>query len=264
MPHLLILFILFVNSHAGYASEESSQLISGDSSSRRLLRAAYTEFPPYTYTDSAGKPAGIYIDLFLKTVENAGYHGEFFSAPNARIYFMLKAGEIDLWLGVADTPALQAHVVEVPVDPFSITLKLWYMNGTKPANSLLDVGNKKLVVINGFTYSNIVDQANSDLSESGESLSVLKSSGHASALKILASGRADYMLNYEEPVKEMLKINPVPDLNGSLIRKRRLAFVISKYREGSAQIHKDLSQSFEAIKDIYWPAKREAAMEFSQ
>ncbi len=39
----------------------------------KKLRLGYIEFPPYTFTNSSGKPDGILIDLAYKVFPKAGY-----------------------------------------------------------------------------------------------------------------------------------------------------------------------------------------------
>lgn len=190
----------------------------------QVLRAAYSEFPPYTYTNQQGQPAGRIMQLTEKVAQRAGYKLEMRALPTARIYLYLKEGRTDLWLGVSQVPALKGYVVESRVHPVTIKLCAWHLPGTPPLKSLQGLRGHSVILINGYTYGGLAGR----LMASGSGVSAFATTTHLSALQMLVRRRADYLLDYREPVEAALREHSLPPVQSTILKRRPAAYVFSR------------------------------------
>ena len=76
----------------------------GVASERTLVRFAYLEFPPFSYTDDQGQARGEIIVIIRQLLQQAGYPAEFRSLPGARLYKGLVDGSIQMSAGAPGVP----------------------------------------------------------------------------------------------------------------------------------------------------------------
>ncbi|KIN71221.1 ATP-binding protein [Sulfitobacter guttiformis] len=80
----------------------------GGADKRQILHAAYSEFPPYEFTDAEGVAQGYGVDLLRTAAGVAGYEIEFVAAQSPEhTLTLLEQGEVDLTLLLALTPERQ-------------------------------------------------------------------------------------------------------------------------------------------------------------
>ncbi|MEX2475846.1 substrate-binding periplasmic protein [Marinobacter sp.] len=189
---------------------------------RPVLRVAYTEFPPIEYRNADGEPAGQYIELTRKVVEEAGYRAEFIYLPVGRIYLYLKNGTVDVWPGLTDIPSLRDDVLESWVSPIPVQLSAWYVEGTAPLTHFDDLRGKRLIVIGGYTYGGL-RKAMGELSD----IQITEAPNHRSGVDMLKRKRGDYLLDYLQPVEEILTQPSDHVLRDSEVRTRNCAWLFS-------------------------------------
>jgi len=71
---------------------------------------------PYTFTDSAGKPKGMHIDLVLKALEELGYQATIKAYPKMRCIYMTKANEVDGMISISYDKSLDQSFTYPPGD----------------------------------------------------------------------------------------------------------------------------------------------------
>ena len=202
----------------------------------RVLRAAYVDFPPLTYTDEDGNPAGYYIELSEQVAANAGYHLQWGEMPIGRIYMFLESGKVDFWAGLGGMPHIQSSVIESTVSIGNLNLAAFYFGETPAVRKFDDLAGSRLILIAGYTYLGAIDYLLAD-----ENTITDTTPGHASALRMLAMGRGDYLLDYIEPMTEVIEGEPTDGLRWSKLMTSRLAFVVSRHTEG----HRDIMDRLE-------------------
>lgn len=197
----------------------------------RTLRAAYVDFPPLTYTDENGSPAGYYIELSEQVAGSAGYHLQWSELPVGRIYMFLRSGRIDFWAGLGGLPHIQSSVVESRSPIGNITLAAFHFDRSPSVSSFDELAGSRLILLAGYTYLGAIDHLLSD----GKTR-VYTAPHHDSAMGMLALGRGDYVLAYVEPMSEVLQEESVKGLRRSELMTSRLAFVVSRRTAGYRQI----------------------------
>jgi len=188
-----------------------------------VLRAAYVNFPPLTYTDVNGQPAGYYISLTEQAAFQAGYRLKWKELPIGRIFLQLKLGELDLWPGVGDMSRLQPLAVETTASIGDLTLAAFGFRDMPEKCKFTDLAGNRLILMAGYTYFGALDF----LMDDGRT-KVGYAPHHRAGLGMLTRGRGDYFLDYVEPLSVVLADSPVKDLKWCELRKSRLALLVSR------------------------------------
>ena len=206
---------------------------------RKTLRVAYLEFPPVTYQAADGTPAGSFIELTRKVAAEAGYEPEFLYLPVSRVYLYLSNGAIDVWPGAAGVPDLQRNILESWVSPFPAYLSAWYREDTPPLEHLDQLHQKRVIVIGGYTYAGLLSWLEND-----SGIRVTKAPNHRSAVDMLKRKRGDYLLDYRQPVLDILVKERDDIIRESKIRARNTAWIFSLANPRAALLRDEFDDAY--------------------
>lgn len=224
---------ILLSAHSAFGRSIAPEPGANTTTYAQPLKIVFTEFPPYTYTNQNGDPKVYFVDLISKLLQQQDIPHSFSSHPTARIHFQLKSGEADIYLGPQGVPNLQQHIWSVPLpDSFTIRLFLWRKPSTTHAKSITEIHNQSLAIINGFGYGGILQKLDSTKNK----VHIIRSSGHGNALKMLISGRADYLLDYLQPVNTELSAHPNTELLKHPILDIEVAFMVSRNTDNSREL----------------------------
>jgi polar amino acid transport system substrate-binding protein len=193
-----------------------------EDSGEKSLRIAYIDFPPVTYRGETGQAEGSFIEITRKVAIEAGFEPEFLYLPISRTYLYLTNGQIDVWPGVSNIPALDGEVLESWVSPIPGQLSAWYLASTAPVDHFDRLLNKTVIVLGGYTYGGLLYW----LEQEG-SIRVTEAPNHRSALEMLKRGRGDYLLGYRQPMSQILEMPADSMIRESEIRTRNSAWLFS-------------------------------------
>lgn len=222
------------------------------------LRVAYVEFPPYTYQNIDGNPAGTFIDVTRKVVKEAGYEAEFVYLPISRVYLYLVNGRIDVWVGLTHVPKLLDDVLESRITPVSAQLSAWYRSDTGALENFGQLKGKTVIVINGYTYGGLIDWLNST-----DDINVTEAPNHRSAIEMLKRERGDYLLDYQEPLRQILTQPSDSIIQESNVRTRRTAWIFSLANPHAALLRDQIDEAYlRLIEAGEVPAARKPASSF--
>jgi polar amino acid transport system substrate-binding protein len=204
------------------------------------LKVSYTEFPPYTYTDEYGVARGHFIEVIKEVLDGLTLPYQLISRPTAKTYHQLKVGEIDIWLGPRGVPTVAGHVWEVHLpDEYSINLCLWRMPETPEIQDLANLQDQSLAVITGFTYAGLIEKI---AGQEGK-VKLFQTSTHAAGFKMLISGRAQYLLDYERPVRSMMAEFTAVSLFCHSVQKTPVGFMVSRYISNNVALYETLNSA---------------------
>lgn len=206
---------------------------------RDTLEVGYVDVPPLAFQGEDGRAKGVFIEMTRRVAEEAGYDLEFRYLPISRAYVYLRTGRIDIWPGVTDIPALAGEVLESFVSPLPFQLSLWGMKDVKPVSHFNDLNNKTLILIAGYTYGGLVDHL-----ESNPTIKVIDAPNHEAAVAMLSRGRGDYLLDFQDPVRAVLKKHPVPDIREYEVHTRNAAWVFSLANPRSSQLRDEFDDAY--------------------
>ncbi|WP_431474414.1 transporter substrate-binding domain-containing protein [Marinobacter sp. KM021] len=188
----------------------------------KAVRVAYVEFPPITYRTAEGEPAGEFVEITRKVAAEAGYELEFLYLPVARTYLYLRDGTVDLWLGLSATPVLKEAVLESWISPIPVELSAWYRQDTEPLEHMDQLHGSMVILIGGYTYGGLRDWL-----EDQPDIRITEAPNHRSAVDMLKRKRGDYLLDYRQPVREILTHPSDAIIRESEVRSRNSAWIFS-------------------------------------
>lgn len=200
---------------------------------RPELRVGYVEFPPYEFKGPDGEPAGSFLDLTRQVAEEAGYNVRFIYVPISRAYLYLRQGDIDLWPGLTNIPALSNDVLESKTHPLTVELSAWSTSSNPPIQKFGDFYNKVLILISGYTYGGLASYL-----EQRPNITVTEAPNHQAAVEMLKFRRGDYLLDYRPPVEAVIQREPHVKLQQSVIRTRIAAWLFSRANADAGQIRR--------------------------
>lgn len=206
----------------------------------QTLRGAYVDFPPLSYTNEDGQASGDFIELTRELMDEAGYTVEWQELPLGRIYRYLRNGEIDLWAGSSGVPAVAPFTVEPDFQPTNIHLYAFHLADTPAVDSVRDLLSSKLILMRGYTYLGVLDEAIEDRSTPYD-----LAPNHISGLRMLREGRGDYLLDFKSPAMKALEEVDVPGIQRSHITEWAIGHVLSHRAENVDRIINDLEAAWE-------------------
>ncbi len=118
-----------------------------------VIRMAYEEFNPYSFTDSDGNARGFSIDLMRRLADAAGYRLQFIPSPNpAESLRMIGSGEADVSSLLALTEERLA--LGLPTDVLGAFELLAFVRRADGAQTVEGLSGKKIGVVAGsFTVT---------------------------------------------------------------------------------------------------------------
>lgn len=208
------------------------------------VRIAYTEFPPAEYRNSQGEPAGFFVDLTRKVVQEAGYEPEFIYLPVSRVYLYLRSGAVDLFPGLSGVPLLKYEVLESWVNVYPTRLNAWHLEDVEPLTHFDQLEGKTVIVIGGYTYGGLLTWL-----ENSDGIRLTEAPNSRAALEMLKLKRGDYVLDYRETVGDMLTQPSDSKIRGSEVRSRYSAWLYSLANPRAAVLREDLDDAYLRLVD---------------
>lgn len=208
----------------------------------RSLTVGYVDFPPYQFRNASGQPDGRFVELTRKVAREAGYDLKFVYLPTARVYYYLESGAIDLWQGFADNPELGDRVLESDTNPLRVAYGVWYLSDTPEPDHFNDLYGQTLITITGYNYAGLATY----LSHT-DHIRAINTNNHRSALEMLARGRGEYLLDYQEPVLNLLMEEPVRGIRFTPMWVRDAAWLFSTAAEQAPQWRQDFDQAWDRL-----------------
>ncbi|MFO8141839.1 MAG: transporter substrate-binding domain-containing protein [Marinobacter sp.] len=193
-----------------------------DPNSTKVVRVAYAEFPPISFRNAMGEPAGEFVAITRQVAEDAGYELEFIYLPLARAYLYLQNGSVDLLIGMTSTPDLRNDVLESWISPIPVELSAWYREETAPLKHMDQLHGRTVILIGGYTYGGLRHWL-----EDQVDIRITEAPNHRSAVDMLVLERGDYLLDYRQPVREELTQPSDDVIRESELRTRNTAWLFS-------------------------------------
>ncbi|GAA3975078.1 transporter substrate-binding domain-containing protein [Allohahella marinimesophila] len=209
------------------------------------LTLGFVEFPPASYVDDAGQPAGHLLDLGQRALERAGYRWKAKHYPANRLAAYLGTGDVDLFLGITTIPGFKGNILAGEMTIARIELRA-YSKGEAPAvQRWEDLQGKIVIVLRGYSYGGWINR----IKDPSTGISALEVDDHAQALKVLNLGRGDILLDYAGPVDAALKQVEVPDLHSTLISLLECKFIVSRKTPRAKRLLRDLEAAFVSLRE---------------
>ncbi|MDD1690936.1 MAG: transporter substrate-binding domain-containing protein [Methanoregula sp.] len=114
----------------------------------RDVRVALPELRPSVFTNDQGEPAGLFVEIIQDIARREGWNIIWVKGSLQESWTRLATGEIDLLMGVAETPERQA-LYDFNHEP---VLSAWSQIYTRPGsgiNTILDLEGKRIAMLRG-------------------------------------------------------------------------------------------------------------------
>ncbi len=208
------------------------------------LKLGYIEFPPFTYTDDKGKPAGILIELAQKVYPEAGCDFVAVSYPVRRLASYIGSGDLDIWMGLKTLPEFEGKSYIGKSVIAELVLRAYTRGKKPPILSQADLSGKSLIVMRGYSYGGWI----TFIEDPKNNVNHIKANKHDAAFNMLLAGRADYLLDYKEPSEAALQKIRIPDLSYNQISALPCYFVVTKKLPEGQDIVNRLDKAYEKMK----------------
>lgn len=248
MPRLLCLLLAAVvccgASHAAPTASDA----------RPLVQVGYYEFPPYSYSDSRGRPSGAILRLSKRLLEQAGYRTEIRAYPSARLYSGLQDGSVQVWPGAPGKSELREHTLESHYQVGEIVLNLYFRHDTLLPRIPEDLKGRGLIMISGYTYWQQINQL---LADPALAIEQHRTSTHTAALEMLERRRGDFLLDYQTPVEQARKRLGMGELPFVQLQRIPLKLIVSRHAPGAEALRDALDRAYEELQaageDLHLP-----------
>lgn len=176
-----------------------------------------------TRVNERGEPDNPLLSVAAALFARAGmpWHGK--SYPATRLFKNLQDGSVQFSM-LVKAPALQDCCLwsRKPVTTAEIRA---YHFGKQPAlQSRDDLVGKRVITIRGYSYAGLRDF----IADARNRIGNNESPTHAAAFRMLAGGRADYLIDYAAPANEVLAAEPLADMRFAVLARQDVHLVLAK------------------------------------
>ncbi|NQD92889.1 transporter substrate-binding domain-containing protein [Pseudomonas sp. CrR25] len=225
-----------------WGSLSHAQTATGDP--HPVVQVGFYEFPPYSYSDSRGRPQGAILELTTRLLHHAGYRAKLRSYPGARLYSGLQDGSVHLWPGAPGKPELAAHTLETRTRLGEIALNLYFRRDTLLPRIPDDLKGSELILISGYSYW---PQTNALVGDPRLAIRQHRTGTHTAALEMLQRRRGDFLLDYQHPVAQARQRLGMAELPFVELQRLPLTLVVSRHAPGAEALRDALDRAYEEL-----------------
>ena len=208
------------------------------------IQVGFYEFPPYSYSDSRGRPQGAILHLTKRLLEHAGYQAELRSYPSARLYNGLRDGSVQVWPGAPGKAELSGHTLETRTQLGEIVLNLYFRRDTLLPRIPDDLQGRGVIMINGYSYW---PQTNALLNDPALAIRQHRTSTHSAALEMLQRRRGDFLLDYQLPVEQSRRRLGMSELPYVQLQRVPLKLIVSRHAPDAEALRDALDRAYQEL-----------------
>lgn len=209
------------------------------------IEFGFIEFPPFGYTNSEGEANGYLVKLSKRVFREMDLPVHFQQHPAKRLYRQLKTGRTAMTLASDGLYQLRNTAFESQEPAITLTLAIYHRQDTEPVFYINGLKGKRVVLIQGYSYGPL----QRFFEEQADSMEISYARTHASALKMVLYGRADYLLNYQTPADTVIARNGLGGLKSQVIGKTPVHLFVSKEVEGAQRITEQWDRQLKKLRE---------------
>ena len=209
------------------------------------IRAGYIEFPPYSYTDEQGRPTGHLLEFLRLVAQQAGYRTHFVEYPSYRLFKSMESGLIEMSPSLVQHPLMSAYTLRSRYRVARLTLNLYYNDRPPPAqlDRLRDI---RLLRIQGLTYPGSPLAALAR--EPANGIVLVTAPTHLAAAQMMHLHRADYLLDYQDPMEAAFKESQLPILPSVTLLQQDFTIAYATASPRAQQLRDDLDRAIDQLR----------------
>jgi len=195
-----------------------------------------------TRLNERGEPDNPLLNLAnaLFTRANIPWHGK--NYPAARLFKYLQDGSTPFSM-LVKVPALQECCLWSKKPVATAEVRAYRLGNTAPARTLEELSGKSVITIRSYSYGGLRSFINDEKNRIRNS----ESPSHAAAFRMLASGRADYLIDYAGPAAEVLASENIPGIQSDQLLRQDVYLVLSKSYPDAARLMRRLENIADSL-----------------
>lgn len=218
------------------------------------VQVGFYEFPPYSYSDSQGRPQGAILRLTERLLAHAGYRAEVRAYPSARLYSDLRDGRVHIWPGAPGKPELAEDTLETRTQVGEIVLNLYFRRDTLLPRIPEDLQGRGMILISGYTYW---QPTNALLDDPALAIQQHRTGSHTAALEMLQRRRGDFLLDYQTPVEQARRRLGMAELPFVQLQRLPLKLIVSRRAPDAEALRDALDRAYAELsaagEDLHLP-----------
>jgi ABC-type amino acid transport substrate-binding protein len=217
-------------------------------SASKIVNVGYGHFPPFTYTEK-GTPKGLYNEIIQKVLNDLGYEFTLKELPVKRLYYELKKGEVDIWMGV-ESEVIRSYTISSEKQIMKLDIMAYFVKKRDPRikipKKIEDFSNQSVITIFGYTYGQLLNFLKAP--ENNVELFNFPTTHKRAFKTLLNNERTKFLLDYRYPASIAIGELKIADkVDSSLISSVPLKWIISKKRGNCKKLLKVIEASFDKL-----------------
>ena len=176
-----------------------------------------------TRINERGEPDNPLLRVAAKLFAKAGIPWHARSYPASRMFNYLQDGTAQFSM-LVKAPALQDCCLLSKTPVTTAEIRAYRRADTAPVKVKEDLVGKQVITIRGYSYGGL----NHFLMDERHHVTIHVTQSHASAFRMLANGRADYVIDYAGPASEVLAADAIEGVAFDVLSRQDIHLVLSK------------------------------------
>jgi polar amino acid transport system substrate-binding protein len=214
----------------------------GSEAAAAPIKVGCVEFPPLTYTDASGRPAGKAIELVETILRRAGLPYEITCYPGARLMASLRDGSAHVAMLIRH-PDIVPSVVYGRLPMAYLELDAYRLDMTPPLGGIEQTRGRSVILLRGYGYGGWVDF----FKDPANGLKLSYADSRAAAFKMLANRHGDYLIDYADPAALALGDHALPNLQTEHLARLETYFLVSKQVPDAVDLLHRIEETFAAM-----------------
>ncbi|MBX9633872.1 MAG: transporter substrate-binding domain-containing protein [Magnetospirillum sp.] len=206
------------------------------------VKVGCVEFPPLSYTDNAGKPAGTALELIATILNQAGLPWEAKCYPGARLMASLRDGSVHVAMLIRH-PDVVESVLYGHLPMAFLELDGYRLATQPPLGAMENVRGKSVILLRGYGYGGWIDF----FKDPANGVRINYADSHQAAFKMLTNGHGEYLVDYRDPATLALGETTIPKLQRELLTRLETYFLVSKKAPDAAKLLWRIEDGFKQL-----------------
>lgn len=207
------------------------------------LEFGLAEFPPYFQLDDNGAPSGPVLDLAAALFAEAGLPYQVRSYPAARLYSRLQQGQTTISMAGAGHPEMLAGALQGSEPVFNLALNV-YRKPVQPAiSTLTDLAGDSVILMGAYSYGALGQQLRAPEAR----IEIAPANSHSAALQMLLHDRAHYLINYADPMRDLLRSLPANSVASDPLLRMNVYLFVSRAHPQAETLRDRLDASLRVL-----------------
>jgi len=212
---------------------------------KQPLEFGLADFPPYFYLDDQGEPAGPVLTLADALFAQARLSYRLKDYPPARLYNRIRSGETQVTMAGEHHPEITEYALPGSIPLLNLTLNVYRHTDTPPIDKIADLAGHSVILIGAYTYGAL----SKALEDPQMKVNLSRAATHQAALQMLLHHRAEYLINYAEPMNAPLRGVPEGVIASDTLARIAVFLFVANAAEQPEALRDTLEEALSRLRD---------------